>query len=92
MAISTPQKVRLFTAQSLFFAGQGRRCFFVHISTKKTTLKAGKVPGYDEIRSKMLKTLNREGFLWLTRVFQVAWCSVWGPKVWQSGVIIPSHK
>jgi len=33
------------------------------------------VAGCDEIRSEMLKVLNRQAVLWLTRVFQVAWRS-----------------
>jgi len=41
----------------------------------------------------MLKTLNQEGVLWLTRVCQVAaWCSGRALKGWQTGVIIPVHK
>jgi len=36
-------------------------------------LKSGKVAGEDEIRPEMLKALNSEGIVWLTRVCQVAW-------------------
>ena len=56
------------------------------------SLKAGKAAGGDEIRPEMLKALNREGILWLTRVCQVAWRSGKAPRDWQSGVLIPVHK
>jgi len=36
-------------------------------------LKSGKAAGEDEIRPEMLKALNSEEILWLTRVRQVAW-------------------
>jgi len=39
----------------------------------------------------LLKALDR-GVLWLTRVYQVAWCSGGAPTDCQTGVIIPIHK
>jgi len=36
-------------------------------------LKFEKAAGEDEIRPEMLKALNSEGILWLTRVCQVTW-------------------
>jgi len=47
---------------------------------------------YDEIRPEMLKTLNWERVLWLTRVCQVAWCSAMAPIIWKTGMIIPVCK
>jgi len=40
----------------------------------------------------MLKALNRQGDLWLTRVYQATWCPGRAPKDWQTGLIIPIHK
>jgi len=40
----------------------------------------------------MLKALNSEGILWLTRVCQVAWKFGKTPKEWQTSVIIPIFK
>jgi len=42
------------------------------VTTAISRLKSGKAAGEDEIRPEMLKVLNSEGILWLTRVFQVA--------------------
>jgi len=42
----------------------------IFVSVK--TMKAGKAADCDEIGPKMLKSLNREGVLWLTRSYQVA--------------------
>ena len=62
------------------------------VSTAIKALKSGKAAGEDEIRPEMLKALNREGVLWLTRVCQVAWTLGKAPKDWQTGVIIPIFK
>ena len=40
----------------------------------------------------MLKVLTREGFLWLTRVCQVAWKYGITSRDWQTGVIISIFK
>jgi len=40
----------------------------------------------------VLKSLNQQGVLWLTRVCQVAWCSGRSPKDWKTGVLILMHK
>jgi len=55
-------------------------------------LKSRKSAGEDEIRPEMLKALNSERILWLTRVCQVAWKFGKTPKEWQTGVIIPIFK
>ena len=55
-------------------------------------LKSGKAAGEDEIRPEMLKAMNGEGILWLTRVCQVAWKLGKTPEDWQTGVIIPIFK
>ena len=44
----------------------------VEVSTVIKSLKAGKAPGEDDIRPKMLKAMNNFGIHWLTRVCQVA--------------------
>ena len=62
------------------------------VSSAIKLLKSGKAAGDDEIRPEMLKALNRDGVLWLTRVCQVAWVSGQAPKQWQSGVVIPIFK
>ena len=59
------------------------------VSLAVKTLNAA---GCDEIRPEMLKGLNHEGVLWLTRVRQVAWSSAKVPKDWQTGAIIPLHR
>ena len=40
----------------------------------------------------MLKALNEERVLWLTRAFQVAWKLIKTTKDWQTSVVIPMHK
>ena len=52
----------------------------VEVSTATKSLKAGKVPGEDAIRPKMLKAMNNFVVRWLTRVFQVAWKTGKVPK------------
>jgi len=55
-------------------------------------LKSGKAAGEDEIRTEMLKALNSEGILWLTRVC-LSCVKVWlNTKKWQTGVIISIFK
>jgi len=56
------------------------------------TLKAGMRAGCNEIRSEILKTLNREGILWLTCLCQLALCSGRTTNVWETEVIITIHK
>ncbi|XP_054456755.1 sodium- and chloride-dependent betaine transporter-like [Anoplopoma fimbria] len=40
-------------------------------------LRSGKAPGIDEIQPEMLKALGVEGLSWLTRLFNIAWDSVY---------------
>jgi len=44
--------------------------------------KIQKAAGEEEIRPEMLKALNSEGILWLTRVCQVVWKFGKIPKEW----------
>ena len=62
------------------------------VATAIKGIKSGKAAGEDEIRPEMLKALTGEGFLWLTRVCQVAWKLGKTPRDWQTGVIIPIFK
>ena len=62
------------------------------VNTAIKSLKAGKAPGEDDIRSKMLKAMNNFEVRWLTRVFQVAWKTGEVPKQWQTSVLIPIYK
>jgi exonuclease III len=55
-------------------------------------LKNGKAAGIDEIRSEMLKAMDRNGCEWLTRVINVAWLTGKAPKDWQQGIVIPLFK
>ena len=55
-------------------------------------LKPRKTADEEEIRPEMLKALNGEGVLWLTRVCQVAGKLGKTSKDWQTGVIISVHK
>ena len=52
----------------------------VEVSTAIKSLKAGKAPGEDAIRPKMLKAMKNFVVRWLTRVFQVAWKTGKVPK------------
>ena len=56
------------------------------------SLKTGKAPGEDDIRSEMLKAVNMYGVDWLTRVCKVACRTGQAPKQWQTSVIIFIHK
>ena len=61
-------------------------------STAIKSLKAGKAPGEDDIRPKMLKAMSNFGVCGLTCVFQVAWKTGEVPKQWQTSVLTPIHK
>ena len=52
-------------------------------------LRSGKAAGKDEIRSEMLKAINREGVRCLTKVCQMAWKLGKTAKDWQTVTIIP---
>ena len=62
------------------------------VSTAVKSLKAGKAPGKDDIKSKMLKAMNNLGVFWMTRVFQVAWKAGEISKQWQTSVLISIYK
>ena len=62
------------------------------VATVIKGIKSGEAVGEDEIRPEMLKALNGEEILWLTRVCQVAWKYSKTPKHWQTGVIFPIFK
>ena len=54
------------------------------VNTAIKSLKAGKAPGEDDIRPKMLKAMNN----FVVR-FQVVWKTSEVPKQWQTNVLIP---
>ena len=60
----------------------------VEVAAAMQKLKSGKAADEDEILLGMLKALNGEGALWLTRVCQVAWKFGKTPKNWQTSEII----
>ena len=65
----------------------------VEVSTAIKSLKAGMVPGEDDIRPEMLKAMNNFGVhCMLIRVFQVVWKTNEVPKQWQTSVLILIHK
>ena len=57
------------------------------MATRIKEIKSGKAAAEDEIRPEILKALTGEGFLWLTRVCQVAWKYNKPRRDWQTGVI-----
>ena len=81
----------LDTSKSIHF-GEEELLTTAEVATAIRRLKSEKAAGEDEIRSEMLKALNAEGILWLTRVCQVAWKLGKTPKDWQTGMIIPIFK
>jgi len=62
------------------------------VATAIGRLKSRKAAGEEEIRPEMLKALNSEVIIWLTKVCQVAWKLGKTPKECQTGVIIPIFK
>ena len=56
------------------------------------SLKTGKAPGEDDIRSEMLKAMNMYGVRWLIRICKVACSTGQAPEQRQTSVIIPIHK
>ena len=61
-------------------------------STAIKSLKAGKAASKDDIRFKMLKTMNNFVGFWRIRVCQVAGKTDKVPKQWQTIVLIPIEK
>ena len=62
------------------------------VSTAIKYLNAGKAPGENDIRPKVLKAMNNFVVRWLTRVFQVAWKTDEVPKQWQTSIRKKGHK
>ena len=81
---NNPQKVIHVGEEEVFTAAE--------VATVIKEIKSGEAAGEDEIRPEMLKALNGEGILWLTRVCQVAWKFGKTPRDWHTGVIFPIFK